>query len=34
MGVGIEVVAGRHARQSQEGLVAYREMTEHFPIAR
>ena len=28
------VVVGRHARQSQDGLIACRVMPEHFPCAR
>ena len=34
MGAGMDVVVGRHAGQSQGGLVACREMPEHFPSAR
>ena len=34
VGAGMEVVAGKPAGQSQEGLVACREMSEHFQIAR
>ena len=30
----MEVVVGMHAIQSQEGLVAYREMSEYFLSAR
>ena len=30
VGSGMELVVGRHAGQSQEGLVVCREMPEHF----
>ena len=33
-GAGMEVVVGRHAGQSQEGLVACRETPEHIPSVR
>ena len=33
-GEGMEVTVGRHARQSQERLIACREKTEHFLCAR
>ena len=31
---GMEVMVGRHAGQSQDGLVACQEMPEHFPSVR
>ena len=31
---GMEVVDGMHAVQSQEGMVACQEMSEHFPCVR
>ena len=34
MWAGMEVVVGRHAGQCWEGLVAWREMLEHFLSAR
>ena len=35
LGGGRDGVAdGRHAKQSQEGLIAYREIPEHFPSTR
>ena len=34
MGVGMEVVVDEHAGQSQRGLVACREIPEHFPSVR
>ena len=33
-GAGMELVVAKHARESQEGLVACREMPEHFQSAR